>query len=1013
VTCQTLTDSGWSNVSSCSASAPASGPTVTCQTTDTGFVNATSCSASSSGGQTITCQTTDTGFVNAGSCSASSTPGTDITCQTTDTGWVGVPSNSCVGGASAGAIVTCQPNNTGPTPVASCTASGPTVGNSYTTTNCTPLSSFAGVPTCTASGPAASNNYTTTTCSTFTTGPTTVNTCTAAVASAANSYTATTCSAPIISGGYSDTLADVAEYYYTTDLRTTALGNCTGSSTGQTLCSASTPDTYNNVPTTGQDGNSTQHMTTFTLGLGIPGYMQFNSNYQSATSGDFYDVKVGSLATATGVCPWQSTGTTCNWPQPVSDTQSNIDDLWHAAVNGRGTYFSAGNPALLITGLSNALAGISTRTGTAAAATTSNPNVTSGDNFLFSSTFTTQTWDGELVRQQLDLQTGVPQSTIDWAAQAQLDAKVYTSRNIYTYDAAATNKIKSFDWTSLSASEQAYFQTPYITSLSQFCSAGVTCLTAAAQTSASGQNLVNFIRGERTNEGDLTDTSKYYHLRTHLLGDIVNAEAVYVKGSLFNYADLGFASYVTSIASRQGMVYVAANDGMLHAFYAADATGITGGDEAWSYIPSMLLPNLYKLADKNYANLHQYYVDGTPVVGDICTSSCTTSSATWKTILVGGLNDGGRGYYALDITNPASPKVLWEFTNTNLGYSYGNPKITKLKNGTWVVMVTSGYNNVSPGDGVGRLFVLNAATGALITSINSSGIISTGYGDTGSPSGLAKISARVTDPGTDNTATDVYGGDMYGNVWRFDVNGDTGASGYDAQLLAVLKNTSGTRQPITAKPEVGIIDTNKVVFVGTGRYLGTTDLSDTTGQSFYAIKDGGDTTTFDTPRTPANNFVQQILTTTTCPSGTSSGTCTAGQLVRTGTSNAVDLSTQNGWYIDLPDSGERANTDPVLALGTLGFNTNVPNSTACSVGGYSYRYFLDFRTGAPVSTANGVVSSKLGNALATRPVYVRLPNNSVVDLTRLSDGTTVVSQPPIGNGSSTTRRTSWRELISE
>lgn len=797
----------------------------------------------------------------------------------------------------------------------------------------------------------------------------------------------------VTSGGTSNTLADVAEYYYVTDLRSSALGNATGA-----LGSDVATD---NVPSSGSDGASWQHMTTFTLGLGARGRMVFSSTYATDTSGDYFAVKNGSTANPSGgICSWQTSGA-CNWPTPGSDTIENIDDMWHAAVNGRGTYFSATNPSTLATALSTALAGVSARMGASAAATTSNPNVTSGDNFVFSSTFNTVSWDGELQRQQLDLATGVTSSAVDWTARDQLDAVSYSSRTIYTYSSSASNKLKTFQWSSLSSAEQAYFNSANIASLSQFCSSGTTCLSSTDQANAAGSPLVNFLRGERTNEGVSSDTSKYYRSRSHVLGDIVDAEAVYVKASMYTYADSGYTAFISTNASRTGMVYAASNDGMLHAFNA------TTGVESWAYIPAMVLPNLYKLADKNYANLHQYYLDGTPSVGDIYTST------GWKTILVAGLNGGGQGYYALDVTDPAAPKALWEFTNANLGYTYGNPVITKLANGTWVVMFGSGYNNVTTGDGVGRLFVLNANTGALETTVNGTGIISTGVGSTGTPSGLARIIAWADDTMNDNTAKQVYGGDMLGNVWRFDVNNTIGAGGYDAQLLVTLLDSSSNPQPITAKPEIGLCDDKTVVFVGTGRYLGTSDLSSTQQQSFYAIKDNLDTTTLTNPRGGGSGFIQQTQTSTTCPLGTSTSICTTGQSVRTSTSNDVDFATDNGWYFNFPDSGERDNTDPTLALGTLAFNTNTPNANACTVGGTSFRYFVNYCTGAPVSTAGAVVGVSLGNALATRPVIVRLPNNTIVELTRMSDGTTITSNVPIGSGAGTTRRVSWRELQTE
>lgn len=1009
----------WTSVSSCAPTRSGSSGTYAytgnsaardCRSSTTAWANVSSCTPASP----IECQTTDTGWTNASLCTASGpTSGQTVTCQTTDTGWVGV--SSCSASSSSGQAVTCQTTTTGPTAVATCSNQTAGSGNSWLQRTCSTTINTAatGVASCTADAPTSANGYLATNCTTVTTGPSSTSSCTAASASASNNYTTTTCTSTS-SGGTSNTLADVAEYYYKTDLRTS---DCAAS--GTDVCS-------NDVPTSGSDGASWQHMTTFTLGLGVTGYMQFSPSYATANSGDYYSVKNGvSADPANGICPWEASGTTCNWPTPASDSQKNIDDLWHAAVNGRGTYFSATSPASLSAGLSSALAGVSARLGASAAATTSNPNVTSGDNFVFSSTFTTQDWAGQLFRQQIDLTTGaVPifditdVSTYDWASQAQLDSN--TSRVIYTYDASTSNKLKLFTWANLSSSEQAYFNTANISSLSQFCSAGVTCLDSTAQTAAAGTNLLSFIKGDRTNEGVSTDTTKYYRQRAHILGDIVNAEAVYVKSSLYNYADSGYSDFKTANESRQGIVYAAANDGILHAFNAS--TGV----ESWAHIPSMVLPNLYKLADKNYSAQHQYYVDGTPIAGDICPNapSSTCSSSQWKTILVGGLNRGGRGYYALDVTDPASPKALWEFTDTNMGYTYGNPVITKICTTstvvasvftctayTWVVLVTSGYNNVSPGDGVGRLYILNASTGALIRSI------STGTGDTTTPSGLARINSWVENSMSDNSSLRAYGGDMLGNLWRFDLIDNVGPSGYEAERLTTFySDTAGTaRQPITTKPELGSVSGTAVVFVGTGRYLGATDLTDTSLQTFYAVKDpvgSSALTAFSNPRASGSGFVSQTQTTGTCPAGSPTSICTSGQSIRTTTNNTVNFSTNNGWYVDLPDSAERSNTDPTLALGTLAFTTNVPNVSACTAGGYSWTYFLDYRTGAAVSTSTTLVAGKkLGNALATRAVLVRLPNNTVVQLTRMSDGTTVTTNVPIGSSGGVTRRVSWRELV--
>lgn len=922
---------------------------------------------------------------NASSC----TPNASTECRTTDTGWVGA--SSCSPSASGGRTVTCQTITSGPDLVATCTADNPAARNNYTRTTCSTntLQPATPVASCTVEAASAGNGYVTTSCPNVTTGPTTVASCTAVEASSANNWTETRCTGSS-SGGTSDTLADVAMYYYMTDLRSSALNNTTGA-LGNDVSN-------NNVPVSGADAASWQHMTTFTLGLGARGRMVFDPAYRSATSGDFYAVKTGAIANSgAGICNWQANGTVCNWPTPSGSgngTAENIDDLWHAAVNGRGSYFSATNPTTLSSSISEALSGVSARTAASAAATTSNPNVTSGDNYVFESTFVTAEWHGQLERREIDINTGVPLAGTDWEARDQLDGN--TARTIYTFSSASPNKLKSFHWASLTAAERNYFSLSNLQALSQFCAAGPNCLSAADQTAAAGEKVVDFLRGDRSREGPLSDPSKYFRQRLHVLGDIVNAEAVYVRGSLYRYADADYGGFVTANAGRQGMVYVAANDGMLHAF-----SGATGA-EAWAYVPTIVMPNLYKLVDKNYANSHQFFTDGTPVVGDV------KVGGSWRTILVAGMNAGGRGYYALDVTNPAAPKALWEFTDDNLGYTYGNPVITKLKDGTWVVIVTSGYNNVNPGDGVGRLFILDAGTGNVIRTI------ATAAGSTGTPSGLSRIAAWAENANIDNTAERVYGGDLLGNIWRFDINDEAGlsAAGYDAQLLVTLKDAGGAAQPVTAKPELGVCRGTPLVLVGTGRFLGTSDLANTQTQSVYGIKDAlGASSTLASPRVNGSGFVQQTMTAGTCPPG--QVICTEGEAVRTASRHAVDYASKNGWYIDFPIAGERANVDPSLVLGTLTVNTNVPDSSACSIGGYSYINYFDYCSGGAVPTANDIISVKLGEALATRPVVLALPNKTLVSLTRLADGTTVVKKQPPPNISGTLRRVSWRELTND
>lgn len=784
-----------------------------------------------------------------------------------------------------------------------------------------------------------------------------------------------------------NTLADVAMYYYMTDLRPPGSIGAMGTDVSE-----------NNVPPSGRDTASHQHMTTFTIGFGLGGLMTYRPDYETATSGDFYNVRAGTINNSQGLpCPWSGRNKPCNWPVPTSDSPSTVDDLWHAAVNGRGIYVSTDDPASLASGIATALAGVSARLGSSAASTSSTPNVTSSDNFVFSTIYVTVEWSGDLYMQRIDVATGaVPEynpdnpSTYVWRAQPQLDAMTSDfsdTRNILFYSPGAPNRLKPFRWTSMDAAERAHFGASKASNLSQY-----TSLSPAEQAIAAGENLVNFLRGQRGFEGSL------YRRRAHVLGDIVSAEPVYVGAPNASYQDSGYAGFKSALSGRKRMVYVAANDGMLHAFDADT------GRELWAYVPSIVMPELYRLADKDYERRHRFYVDATPVVGDVF------DGTRWRTILVGGLGAGGRGYYALDVTDPDNPIALWEFTHDasmgsgytidpNMGLSFGNPVITKKKSGRWVVLVTSGYNNVSPGDGRGYLYVLDPVTGAVIDRIG------TGRGSAGSPSGLSRISAWADRPTVDNTALRVYGGDLEGNLWRFDIHGgeagiDVGAPGKDAHLLARFYGPDGRAQPITAKPELASVDGNAVVYVGTGRYLGASDMIDRSVQSFYAIKDPLDASTFDNPR---SSMVAQTISTDVDQSG---------RKIRRIFSRQVDFFTVPGWYVDFPDAGERVNTDPALALGTLVFSANQPTSSPCSVGGNSFLYFLDHRSGGSVPTVQGGLAGiTLGSSIASRPVLVRLPGGSVVSLTRMSEGKTVSTSIPASGSSSGIRRSGWREIV--
>ncbi|MEW5879187.1 MAG: PilC/PilY family type IV pilus protein [Pseudomonadota bacterium] len=764
----------------------------------------------------------------------------------------------------------------------------------------------------------------------------------------------------------SDTLADVALYYYQTDLRPAGAKGALG-----------TDVSANNVPTTTKDTNPAQHMVTFTVGLGVDGIMKYRPDYETATVGDFYNIKSGN-----NTCPW--TNGTCNWPKPAANSPTAIDDLWHAAVNGRGRYVNAQDARSLYQGIASALAEIKTVTGAAAASATSSPNVSSTDNAIFSSTYRTVKWDGELVKQSIDIITGKVLPTVVWSAATQLNAAVgpaSDSRTIYTNVGGA---LKPFAYADLDAGARAYFDNQ--------CAKLSHCASLAASDAAianSGTALVNYLRGQRGNENGA------FRLREFVLGDLVGSRPAFVREPRRNYGDGVTPSYFdfkNANKSRQAVIYVGGNDGMLHAFDAAT------GAELWAFVPRTVLPRLHRLADKAYGNAHEFFADGTPAIAD------AYFGGTWHTVLVAGFNAGGRGYYALDVTVPTAPKLLWEIcadsalcvnSEPNLGLSFGNPVVTKrASDGKWVALLTSGYNNVTPGDGQGWLFVVDLATGSVLNRV------STGVGSTATPSGFARISAYANNPDTDNTSTYVYGGDLQGNVWRFDLSQSPPA----LLKMATLRDAAGKPQPVTTRPELGQINGQRIVYVGTGRYLGVTDLADPAtltppgGWSYlsaiYALKDSG--TSLGDPRATGKLVAQTI------------STLNATQ--RTVTSNAVDWGLKDGWVADFPTPGERVNLDPQLVLGTLVVTTNIPDQDACTAGGTSWIYQFDARTGSAVSSAGAVVGELRSDTLTVGNTVVRLPDGSMKLITTGASGQKDTLALRIGAGSTSARRISWREL---
>ncbi|WP_240795264.1 pilus assembly protein [Pseudomonas oryzihabitans] len=672
-----------------------------------------------------------------------------------------------------------------------------------------------------------------------------------------------------------------------------------------------------------------QHLTGFYVGIGLSSAL-----VNPAWGGDTFAGGYSGLAA----------GTT-SWPVAGADNsvnQNNVYDLWHAALNSRGEFFSAEDASDLITSLSSVITRITQSTSVGASQTVSPTQ--EGDStslYTYEPSFSSTDWSGDLIKYQRTATT----RTRLWSAGQLLDNRftsgnnAYSGRKIYL---ASRGALTDFTWANLTATQQA--------SLNR---------TSAGATDTHGSRRVDYLRGDRSLEAPGTTPS--FRPRNHILGDIVNSSPVVVAAptqpiALMNatVGDNSYATFRTANLNRERRIYVGANDGMLHAFNDQ-------GQEVFAFVPSAVIGNLNRLTDRGYAGGgHQSYVDNTPVVGDVY------MGGAWRTVLVGTLRGGGQGIFALDITNPNAPVLLWEKSASDpdyadLGFTYARPVIARLHTGGWGVVMSNGYNSARDN---AVLYVMNMADGSLIKALPASDNVAT-------PNGLS--SPFVADIDGDLVADYAYAGDLHGNLWRFDLIGTSltavaaadnfrvafgGRPLYTAQASSVAPGTTNLVQPITASPAViahpsGV---GHLVIFGTGKYLEASDAiaNPNKAMTLYGIWDRqtDGSAAGSTPTLTIANLQQQTLGTDQSINyrGTSGASVSStANTVSTTSVNWYDPATaangKQGWYLNLPLNGELVVNKPQLFSGTLLMSSLVPSTDACASGVTTYLYALDPYTG--------------------------------------------------------------------
>lgn len=623
----------------------------------------------------------------------------------------------------------------------------------------------------------------------------------------------------------------------------------------------------------------------------------------------------------------------------ADDQVLNDPLLKDTAAQGGGLFLQAKDSTALLAALKSAVSDIKAKLSSATAVTTSSTRLNTS-TIAFQALFNSGDWSGSLVAFPIGGDGSVGSEV--WDAADNIPA--HGSRKIFSYNSA-------------SSSFAAY----------EFTDSNLSVIRGVASAAGGSQptaDQVNYIRGDQANE-----STTGMRVRSSVLGDVINSDPLFVGTPTFGYSQLGSASEgglydayrsTSPYTDRPNMLFVGANDGMLHSFSFDYTNNTATGSELFAYVPSAVVGNLAGLSNQGYS--HQYYVDGSVTFSDAYVDKDGMGSGTvkgWRTVLVGTTGAGGSGVYALDISEPESftaEDVLWDVSANNatniffdvganalnsgvfddLGFTIGEASIVRMADGHFYAVFGNGYGSkggkaklylvgLDDADGDGDIEVI-----ALDTETTSNGM----------------SSPLVVDEDGDRIADTIYAGDLKGNLWKVDVSsinntqwGFEFTSGTNPPTPLFTATDGASSQPITAKPQARLHpdEDGVLVLFGTGKYFDTDDsvigISPQI-QTFYAVFDQ------ESVVSRSDLVAQQIL---------SEGVL-GNFNVRVTSANEVTYPAKKGWYMDLvlgnDAKGERVVNTALLRDDRVIFTTVIPSADPCAFGGSSWLMEINSLTGA-------------------------------------------------------------------